>query len=301
LEGTEVRWSVSNLNVISNHLNQTRWKRLAEKILVFLAFVVAYLFAVIGSQALVYEAFSSAPFYASAQATTFFIANTVMFELFFYHRSKTRNQWINDEAQKFLAARSSQNNAPVSRWRKKLRHRMVWAPTIFVLGVFLFFPELLGVVSHLPGQPSLDHYRLEIPLTWIIVYDNQTYVDSRLVRSDTWIVATKGIARAGLSTYWHKEEPVSEITLSFAPHDSPDEWFPEHAKVLSRQELLLGNETVICWDIIPYADTRPKPIDPAFAEIICPAGENGFGAHFSGWRIDYPLFYKALQQATRKS
>jgi hypothetical protein len=120
-----------------------------------------------------------------------------------------------------------------------------------------------------PRGSSVDHYRLEIPLTWIIVYDNQTYVGSRLVRSDTWIVATKGIGRAGLGAYWHKEEPVSEITFYFAPHDSPDAWFPEHAKVLSTQELLLGNETLICWGIIPYPDTRPKPIDPAFAEIIC--------------------------------
>jgi hypothetical protein len=296
-----VQWSVSNLNVNSTHLNLTRWKQLAQKILVSLAFVVAYLFTVIGSQALVYEAFSTASFFASAQTTAFFIANAVMFGLFFYHRSKTRNQWINDEAQRFLAARSSQIAAPVSRWRKKLRHGLVWGPTIFALGVFLFFPELLGIVSHLPGQPSLDHYRLEIPLTWIIVYDDQTYEGSRLVRSDTWIVATKGIARAGLDAYWHKEEPVSEITLSFAPHESPDRYFPEHAKVLSRQELSLGNETVVCWDIIPFADTRPKPIDPAFAEIICPAGKNGFGAHFSGWRSDYPLFYKALQQANGKS
>jgi hypothetical protein len=295
-----VRWSVSNIDVSSNPLKRNRWRELAEKTLVFLAFVLAYLFAVIGSQALVYEVFSSAPFYAFAQATTFLMANAVMFGLFFYHCSKTRDQWINDEAPKFLAARSSQDDALLSTWRKKLRRGMVWVPTVFVLGVFLFFPEILGIVSHLPGQPSLDHYRLEIPLTWIIVYDNQTYVDSRLVRSDTWIVATKGIGRAGLGAYWHKEEPVSEITFYFAPHDSPDAWFPEHAKVLSTQELLLGNETLICRDIIPYPDTRPKPINPAFAEIICPAGKNGFGAHFSGWRTDYPMFYKALQRATRR-
>jgi hypothetical protein len=288
------------MNVISNHLNQNRWKELAEKTLVFLAFVIAYLFAVIGSQALVYEVFSSAPFYASAQTTTFLIANAVMFGLFFYHRSKTRDQWINDEAQKFLAARSSHDAAMLSTWRKKLRRGMGWGPTILVLGVFLFFPEMLGIVSHLSGQPSLDHYRLEIPLTWIIVYDSQTYVDSRLVGSDTWIVATKGIGRAGLGAYWHKEEPVSEITFRFAPHDSPDAWFLEHAKVLSKQELSLGKETLICWDIIPYPDTRPNPLDPAFAEIICPAGKNGFAAHFSGWRTDSPMFYRALQRATRK-
>jgi hypothetical protein len=285
------------MDVISNHLKKNRWKELAEKTLVILAFVLAYLFAVIGSQALVYEVFSSAPYYASAQATAFLIANAVMFGLFFYHRSKTRDQWINNEAAKFLAARTSQDDALPSTWRKKLRRGMVWGPTVLVLGAFLFFPELLGMVSHLPGQPSIDHYRLEIPLTWIIVYDSQTYVDSKLVRSDMWIVATKGIGRAGLRAYWHKEEPVSEITLSFAPHDSPDSWFPEHAKVLSRQELPLGSEALICWDIIPYADTRPKPMDPAFAEIICPAGKNGLGAHFSGWRTDYPMFYKALQKA----
>jgi hypothetical protein len=104
---TDMRWPVSNLDVISIHLNQTRWRQLAEKVLVFLASEVAYLFAVIGSQALVYQAFSSAPFYASVQVTSFFIANAVMFGLFFYHRTKTRNQWVNDEAQKFLAARSS--------------------------------------------------------------------------------------------------------------------------------------------------------------------------------------------------
>jgi hypothetical protein len=42
---------------------------------------------------------------------------------------------------------------------------MGWGPTIFLLGVFLFFPDLLAIVSHLPGQPSLDHCRFEIPLT----------------------------------------------------------------------------------------------------------------------------------------
>ena len=144
---------MSNVDVISNHLQQNRWKESAEKFLVSLAFVLAYFFAVMGSQALVFEVFSSASFYASAQAVTFLIANAVMFGLFSYHRSKTRDQWIKDEAQKFLSARSSQNDALPSTWRKKLRRGMVWGPTIFALGVFLFFPEILGIASHLPGQP----------------------------------------------------------------------------------------------------------------------------------------------------
>jgi hypothetical protein len=176
---------------------------------------------------------------------------------------------------------------------------MLWGPTVFVLGVFLFFPEFLGIISHLSGQPSLDHYRLEIPLTWIIVYDSQTYVDSRLTGSDIWIVAAKGIGRAGLSAYWHREEPVSEITLHFAPENSSDTSFLEHAKVLSTRKLSFGDEALICWDIVPYAETLPKPIDPAFAEIICTARKNGFSADFSGWRTDSPMFYRAIQRATR--
>ena len=297
---TKVRWSVSNIDVISNHLKQSRWKEFAEKTLAFLAFVLAYLFAVIGSQALVYEAFSSAPFYASAQATTFLMANAVMFGLFFYHHCKTRDQWINNEAQKFLAARSSQDNALLSTWRKKLRRGMVWGPTVFVLGAFLFFPELLGIVSHLPGQPSLDHYRLEIPLTWIVADNSSSYVDSRLVGSQIWIVAGQGIGRVGLAAYWRREEPVSEMTFSYAPYNPNDVWLPAHPKVLSTREVPFGKEVLICWDIIPYPDTRPRPIDPAFAEIICPAGKDGFRAHFSGWRTDSAMFYRALQRVIRK-
>ncbi len=83
--------AVSNVRCDFQSLKQNRWKESAEKFLVSLAFVLADLFAVMGSQALVFEVFSSASFYESAQAITFLIANAVMFGLFFYHRSKTRD------------------------------------------------------------------------------------------------------------------------------------------------------------------------------------------------------------------
>ncbi len=292
--------SVSNIDVISNHLKQNRWKELAKKTLVFLAFALAYLFAVIGSQALVYSVFSGVPFFGSAQAIAFVTGNAVLLILLFHYRSETRDRWINDEAQNFLANRSLQGVTSVSPWRKKTRRGMIWAPTLFVLVVFLFFPEFLGIVSHLSGRPSLDHYRLEIPLTWIIADTSESYIDSRLVESEIWIVAGKGIARVGPTAYWRKEAPVSEMTFSSAPYNPNDVWLPTHPKVLSKREVPFGNEVLICWDIIPYPDTRPKPMDPAFAEIICPAGKNGFRAHFSGWRTDSPMFYTALQRVTRK-
>jgi hypothetical protein len=177
---------------------------------------------------------------------------------------------------------------------------MIWAPTFFALVAFLFFPEFLGIVSHLSGQPSLDQYRLEIPLTWIVADTSSSYVDSRLVGSGVWVVAVKGIGRVGLTAYWRKEEPVSEMTFSSAPYNPNDVWLPGHPKVLSQREVPFGKEMLICWDIIPYPDTRPKPMDPAFAEIICRAGKNGFGAHFSGWRTDSPMFYQVLQSVVKK-
>ena len=294
-----MRVSVSNIDVISNHSKQNRWKELAKKTLVSLAFVLAYFFTVIGSQALVYSVFSGAAFFGSVQAFALVTGNAVLLILLLHYRSETRDRWINDEAHKFLVNRSLEG-VSASPWRKKARRGMIWTPTLFVLLVFLFFPEFLGIVSHLSGRPTLDHYRLEIPLTWIIADTSASYVDSKLVGSEIWIVTGRGIARAGLAAYWRKEEHVSEMTFSSAPYDPNDVWLPAHPKVLSEREVPLGNELLTCWDIIPYPDTRPKPMDPAFAEIICPAGKDGFRAHFSGWRTDSPMFYKTLQRVTRK-
>jgi len=288
------------MDVNCNHLRENRWKALPKKSVVFLAFVLAYVFVVIGSQAFVYGVFLGAPFIGFAQTIALVTGNAAVLVLLFHYRSETRDRWVNDEAQKFLARRPLQGGTPQSKWRKKIRRGMIWAPTLFALVAFLFFPEFLGIVSHLSGQPSLDQYRLEIPLTWIVADTSSSYVDSRLVGSEVWVVAGKGIGRVGLTTYWRKEEPVSEMTFSSAPYTPNDVWLPAHPKVLSTREVSFQNEMLICWDIIPYPDTRPKPIDPAFAEIICPAGKNGFGAHFSGWRTDSATFYKTLQNVTKK-
>jgi hypothetical protein len=287
---------VSNIDVNLNQVRQNRWKKVTKKTVVSLCFVLAYLFVGVGSLVLAQSVFSGSP--APALAIALVTSNAVMFVLFFHHRRETRDRWINDEAQNFLASRSLQSGTPLSTWRKKIRFGMTWAPTVFVLVVFLFFPEFLGLISHLSGRPSLDHFRLEIPLTWIIADVSSSYIDSRLVGSETWIVAAKGIGRVGLAAYWRMEEPISEMTFSAAPYNPNDVWFPARAKVLSTREVSFGNGTLTCWDIIPYPGMRPT--DPAFAEIICPPGKNGFGAHFSGWRTDTIMFYKTLQRVARE-
>jgi len=47
-------------------------------------------------------------------------------------------------------------------------------------------PEALGIASHLFNSQSVGRYRLEIPLTWIIVENTNSYL---------WVVAGKGMWR----------------------------------------------------------------------------------------------------------
>ena len=281
--------SVSNKNVTPGRLAQKHWKGLVRKAVALLAFIAVYLFVVVGLQAFIYTVFLGASFYVSAQVIALVTGNALMFGLFFYYRHKMRDRWINDEAEKWLASRSLQQGTPASPWRKKMRRGMLWAPILVVLVVFLFFPEALGIASHLFRKLRLDHHRLDISLTWIVANNSNRYI---------WVVAVQGIGRVGLASYLRREEPVSEMTFSAASYGAYNAQPPAHAKVLSKQELPFGNEVLICWDIIPFADTRPNPIDPAFAEIICSAAKNDFAARFSGWRTDSPIFYEALQRVT---
>lgn len=164
---------------------------------------------------------------------------------------------------------------------------------MIVLLVFLLFPEFAGITTHLFQRQSVGHYRLVIPLTWIIARSNGTY---------QWVIAGRGIGLVGLVPYWRREEHISEMV--FYGDTSHDKWNdekpPAHAKVLSEQKLTFGQELLTCWDIVPYAKTRPDPVDPAFAEIICNSSKNDFYAHFSGWRIDSSAFYKLLLETTER-
>jgi hypothetical protein len=245
----------------------------------------------IGPQAFIYEVFLGSPFYVCAQAIAFFMSNALMLGLFLYYRHKTRDRWINDEAEKWLESRSRQRSIPPSPWGKKIRRGMLWVPTLIAFVVFLFFPETFGIASHMFRSATLDHLHLEVPNNWIIASNANQYL---------WVVAASGIGRVGISSYWRKEEPVSEMTFSSISYRSYDTEPPAHANVLSKRELPFGNELLICWDIVPYADTRPSPMDTAFAEIVCYAAKKDFSASFSGWRAFSPAFYELLERVTAR-
>lgn len=145
-----------------------------------------------------------------AELLAFAFGNVLMIGLLLYIRHKTRDKWIRAEAKQWLAGRSQ---PVVYARRRKWRRTALWMPSVLVLGIFLFFPETAGLVSHLFCGPAvkLRQYRLKIPLTWIIATNGD---------SSAWAIAGKGIARVGLRRYWRGEEPISEVSI-YAGSDSP--------------------------------------------------------------------------------
>src|SRR5437588_1449432 len=218
----------------------------------------------------------------------FFVGNFLMIGLLIYCRRKTRDRWIRAEAERWLAERSRPS---VYVRRRKLWGRVLWIPSGLVLVVLLFLPEAAGLVSHLFCGRSvpLHQYRLKTPLTWIVASSSN---------SSALLIATKGIARVGLRSYWQGEEPISEMSFSVG-HDSSllGGWYLAHARILAKPTLERGPEKLTCWDIVPYADTRMSPMDPRSAEILCRSGQNDFAANFVGTRTDSAAFYDLLHSA----
>jgi len=225
----------------------------------------------------------------NTEVVAFVFGNALMLGSLFYFRHKTRDKRIRAEAEEWLAERSE---PIVHARRRRIWRAALWMPSALVLVIFVFLPETVGLVSHLFCGPTvrLGQYRLKIPLTWIVATSSD---------SSAWVIAGKGIARVGFREYWRGEEPISEISI-YVGSDSSEisGWYLSHAKVLSKQVLKLGQEELMCLDIISYADARPLPINSSVAEIYCSGGQGRLNASFSGQRSDSSAFYGLLRSAT---
>jgi hypothetical protein len=213
--------------------------------------------------------------------------NAVVVGSVLYYRYKTRNRWVQAEANRWLARRSRQPSDTYQR-RKKLVRRLLWIPSLVAMVVFLFLPEAIGIVQHLSntGAASLNHHRIQVPLTWCF-------------RSGgNYLVATteKGIGRVGPLQYWRGDPPISEMRF-FAlsgpsksrPYDEP----PERAITSSRRTLPFGMEMLTCWEIVAARHYLPPQVS-----IQCTSSMNDFIATFEGRRADVSGFYDLLERAT---
>lgn len=162
-----------------------------------------------------------------------------------YLRHRRRSQWIQEEAERWLArrAKGSDKIERSIRMRRLLR-RMLWIPSLVALSIFLFLPESMGLVSHLfyPSAFMLNGHGVRPPLTSFVYGDPNGYMNALVGR---------GIARVGFSPYWRMDPPLS--SMEFSARDSSESWpvtfFADETAALDRT-FGLGDETISCWQIL---------------------------------------------------
>lgn len=219
----------------------------------------------------------------------------IMFSVFLFHRYRTRDRWISQEAEKWLAMRLRQKAMPTAPWRRIFQRGLLWVPSVLVLVLFLFLPETAGIAAHLLRSRvvTLGNYRIRTPLTYISGTDQSTHL---------WMLAAPGIGRIGIQPYYRNRVPVTEMVFLRIQHPEQqlDRNVPlESATVLAKKSFPLGKQTLTCWDLIHKNKfVVSSPTDRSVADIGCSTESDDFYAHFFGWRHDSATFYKTLQQIT---
>ena len=265
--------------------------RLARILRTF-GFAVAYLFAVVAVfvlSGLLERYLNPGPLVVFL---TILLGNILVCAIALYVRRKTSHRWVKEEAELWLLARARRQCKEVPTWRRRLCRRMLWAPFAAVLVVFLFFPETVGITSHLlyGRSTSIATYRIRTPLTWMV--PRRTYY--------LWLIAAKGLARTGLTLYW--DQPISSMVLypvSYAREEMRIPGPPATAKVLSKRTISFTKDRFTCWDIIPFAYTRRDVPDPNSAQIECSTSNGDFFATYNGPRFNSEAFYQVLQTVDR--
>jgi len=176
--------------------------------------------------------------------------------------------------------------------QKRLRRAVMWMPSIVACLISMFAPDTAGVVSRLsPNRAArFSQYRVRIPLTWFIEYDEETHFSA---------MTAPGIARIGIRRYWRHDVPVSDMGLF--PVDLPTVQFTKNVPleghtILAKRSFPLGNESLNCWDLIEHNKfVGPRLSDASMALIRCTSDSEHFYAYFNGWRGDVDTFYATLE------
>lgn len=152
----------------------------------------------------------------------------------------------------------------------------------------LFFPESMGLVSHLfyPSAIVLNGHRVRPPLLSLVGESPNLYMSA---------MTGRGIGRVGFAPYWHMNPPLSDM-LFYAQNPSehlPLTYFANEAAALDKT-MNLGDETISCWRISRGYETPP----PDFLRLECRTSRNDFLAGFAGPHEDANIFYAVLESAT---
>lgn len=212
------------------------------------------------------------------------------FALVFF-RKKTRRRRNEADATRWLAERSgTPSTMGYLRWQRRAKRWSTWGPAAVAIVVLLFYPETFGIASHLfhPGAWKLGQYRVQIPITWIVVPswgDDEEFSSVHLLKA-------KGIARD-----WQVVLRISAVGFR-SRHPQLGQQMsrqPKGVKITSTRTFPVGNGDVTCWEYtLDHIDW-----EYGIAAVACSSPGGEFGASFFGQKTDIPDFYRVIQGARR--
>jgi|HubBroStandDraft_6_1064221.scaffolds.fasta_scaffold791960_1 hypothetical protein len=176
--------------------------------------------------------------------------------------------------------------------QKRIRRALLWTPCILVCVLSMFAPEMAAIASRLTSNRVVrfSAFRVWVSPTWFIDQNGNTGFSA---------MTAPGIGRIGFRRYWRRQVPVSDMGFYLVPH--PEENLTHNVlldddTILAKHSFVLGNESVICWDLVEHNKfVGPRPNDPSMALIRCTGDTEHFYAYFDGWRGDTAVFYNTLQ------
>jgi hypothetical protein len=176
--------------------------------------------------------------------------------------------------------------------QKRIRRALLWTPCVLVGLLSMFAPETAAIASCLTSDRVVrfSQFRVRVPPTWFIDRNGNTEFSA---------MTAPGIGRIGFRRYWRREVPVSDMGFFLVPR--PEENLTKNVPldddtILAKHSFVLGNESVICWDLVKHNKfVGPSPNDPSMALIRCTSDSEQFYAYFDGWRGDTAVFYSTLQ------
>ncbi len=206
----------------------------------------------------------------------------------------TGNRSVQIELARWIGEREAGTSATQRKSRNRAIGAALFSPSATVLLIFLFFPEVWGIASHVgwPGAGRLCGYKVPIPLTWIVAAHETDESDGTSYLNG---LASRSPGFAKLVLFRPLDVPLSswgftEYRYSGNKNARPE--LPKKSALYAERTISIGNETITCLDYWP-GYFAPKPRDASVAYIKC-SGASGLIAWFDGERADLPKFYEML-------
>jgi len=228
-------------------------------------------------------------FFAISSVLWWIVFLAIVVILSFLINKKARERSVELETSRWLTERQAEIAPRAQRLRGWAIRLALWIPSVMVLTLFLFLPEVWGLLTHLrqPRAGELPGYQVIIPATWIIV--------SHYENSLTGSFGASGIVGDGLGIavrrYLHPRDlPLSSwgVGVSDEPQRIPRRWVLSLGEVRAHHEFQIGKTALSCSEYLP-----------SWGVFVECSNSDRLHATFTGEKVHVPAFYKMVAGITQ--